>query len=202
MSEICDKNRTDFPEVTRRIRKYSLTYELLAGKENFDYFVDKLYMPYITRRHGDEALIEDMNRLRELSPAPFLLAVRENGVIVAESLIRKSGEILYFMRLGLLDGNEEYLRHGTIGALYYFSILEGQKLGCRYLDVGGTRPFFTDGLTKYKLRLGAEFVDDYSPSIEHLWLGINENSSEANGFMTRNPFLSLDKEFRLQKNFI
>jgi hypothetical protein len=202
LSEICDKNRSDFPNVTRRIRKYNLTCEILKGKENFDYFVDKLYMPYITRRHGDEALIEDMNRLWELSPAPFIMAVKENGVIVAESLIRKSGEILYFMRLGLLNGDEEYLRHGAIGALYYFGIIEGQKMGCRFFDVGGTRPFFTDGLTKYKLGLGAEFVDDYSPSKEHLWLGINENSPGAKEFVKRNPFMSLNKEFRLQKNFI
>ncbi len=45
-----------------------------------------------------------------------------------------------------------------IGAIYYFGILEGQKTGCKYLNVGGTQPFLSDGLTRFKLGLGAEFI--------------------------------------------
>lgn len=104
------------------------------------------------------------------------------------------------MRLGLLDGNEEYLRHGVVGALYYFGILEGQKMGCRYFSVGGTRPFLTDGLTKYKIGLGAEFVSDHSLTREYLWFGMNENSSGAKEFIHNNPFVHLHKDQRLIKH--
>jgi hypothetical protein len=199
ISEIFNRNTTDFPNVIRRIRKYNLTFEIFNDRESFNYFVDNLYLPYMIKRHGDEALIEDLNNIWESSPSPFLMAIREDGIIVAESIMRKSGDILYFRQLGLLDGNEEYLRHGVIGALYYFGILEGQKMECRYFDVGGTRPFLTDGLTKYKMGLGAEFVSDYSSRKEYLWFGVKEQSAEANKFMKNNPFLYLNKDYGLNK---
>jgi lipid II:glycine glycyltransferase (peptidoglycan interpeptide bridge formation enzyme) len=87
----------------------------------------------------------------------------------------------------------------VIGALYYFSILEGQKMRCRYVDLGGTRPFLTDGLTKYKLGLGAEFVPILSPLKEYIWFGVNEKSEAAMEFLSKNPFMYVNKEFRLVK---
>ena len=195
MSEICKDSVTDFSNVTRRIRKYNLTYEILTDIESFNYFNDKIYVPFITKRHREEAWIDDLTKIWKLSPAPVLMAIREDGVIVGGSLIRKSGDSLSLMRLGLLDGNEEYLHHGVIGALYYFGILEGKKMGCQYFDVGGTRPFLTDGLTKYKMGLGAEFVSDLSPGKEYLWLGINEGSSAAQEFM--HSVMHINKEYKL-----
>lgn len=200
MSEICRKNVSDFSDVARLIRKYNLTCEIFTDRESFNYFNQKMYIPYITKRHGNEALIEDLNILWDSSLSPYLLNIKENGVIVGASLIRKSGDILYLMRLGLLDGNEEYLRHGVIGAMYYFSIIEGQKMGCQYLNIGMTRPFLTNGLTKYKLGLSAEFVSDYSPHKEYLWFGVNKQSTAAMEFINSNPFMHLDKNNELVKN--
>jgi hypothetical protein len=197
MSEICHRSVSDFSDVTRKIRKYNLTYEILTDKESFNHFNDKFYLPYITKRHGKEAWIEDLSIIWESSPTPLLIAIKEDGVIVGESLIRKSGESLYLLRLGLLDGNGEFRRHGVIGAIYYFALLEGQNMGCRYLDVGGTRPFLTDGLTKFKIGLGAEFVSEFSPSKEYLWLGVNEHSNVAMEFMRKNPVMHIKKDFSL-----
>jgi hypothetical protein len=197
ISEICKRSVSDFPDIIRLIRKYNLTYELLTDNESFQYFNERIYLPYITKRHGDEALIEDLNRIWNSVPSPWLLAIKEEEVIVGAALIRKSGDCIYLLRLGLIDGNEEYRRHGVIGALYYFCILEGQKMGCRYLDIGGTRPFLTNGLTKYKLGLGGEFVSDFSTTNEYLWLGVNEYSSGAREFFSKNPFMHLSKEHTL-----
>jgi hypothetical protein len=183
----------------RRIRKYNLTPEILTDKEEFDFFNDRLYTPYITKRHGEAAYIDDLSLIWKSSPSPLLMVIKEDGIIVGGALIKKSGELFHLMRLGLLDGNEEYRRHGVIGALYYFSILEGQKMGCRYVDLGGTRPFLTDGLTKYKLGLGAEFVPILSPLKEYIWFGVNEHSEAAMEFLSKNPFMYVNKEFRLAK---
>ena len=94
----------------------------------------------------------------------------------------------------------EYRRHGVIGALYYFGILEGQNLGCQYLDVGGTRPFLTDGLTKYKIGLGAEFMSHLSPKNKYLWIGVNEHSNAAVEFMRRNPVIHINKDYSLARS--
>jgi hypothetical protein len=198
--EICHRRESDFSDLKRRIRKYNLTYEMISEKENINYFYDKFYLPYITKRHGDEAWIEDLKIIRELSSSPLLLLIKEDGVIVGASLLRKSGESLYLMRLGLLDGNQLYRQHGVIGAIYYYSILEGQNMGCRYLDLGGTRPFLTDGLTKFKLGLGAEFAPILSQGKEYLWLGVNKHSIVAEEFMKRNPVMHFDNDFSLTRS--
>jgi hypothetical protein len=86
--------------------------------------------------------------------------------------------------------------------MYYFSIIEGQKMNCRYLDVGGTRPFLTDGLTKYKMGLGAEFLSEPSTWKEYLWFGMNENSTFAKEFVRNNSFLYLNNDRKLVKHGI
>ena len=200
ISEICQRRVSDFPDVLRKIRKYELTYEVLKEKENYDQFYNNFYLPYITKRHGEEAWIEDLNLMWSSSPSPFLIAIKEGGVIVAEAIVKKSEDCLFLLRLGLLDGIEEYRNHGVIGAIYYFSIVEAQKLGCRDLDVGGTRPFLTNGLTKFKFGLGAEIVSNHSFKKNYLWLGVNEHSSAAKEFLGSNPFMHLNKDLGLSKS--
>jgi lipid II:glycine glycyltransferase (peptidoglycan interpeptide bridge formation enzyme) len=184
----------------RRIRKYNLTYEILTKQEDFEFFKEKIYIPYISKRYGEEALIDDLEKFWKTSPSPVIMAVKEQGVIVGASLIRKSEESLFLIRLGLLDGNDEYRLHGVIGALYYFGIVEGQKTGCRFFDLGGTRPFLTDGLTKFKIGLGAEFVNELSPQKEYLWMGMNKESEQVKSLFADNPFMHVNKDFMLIKN--
>lgn len=194
MSDICKHSASDFSDVARLTRKYGLTYEILTQKESFTYFIDRFYKPYITKRHGKEALIEDLNKSVKSIPDPMLLAIKEKGSMVAGSLVKQSGDVFYLINLGLLDGNEGYLRHGVIGAIYYFGIIEGKKRECRYMDIGGTHPFLSDRLTEYKIGLGAEFISDHSSWKEYLWLGINERSSAAKEFIGNNKFMCLNKE--------
>jgi hypothetical protein len=200
MSEIYHSRESHYSGIIRRIRKFNLTYEILTDKESYDNFVNNFYLPYITSRYGEEALIEDLNIYMNLKPAPVLIAIKECEVMVGAAVMRKSGESLDLMRLGLLDGKEEYRLHGVIGAIYYFSILEGQKMGCRYMDVSGTRPFLTDGLTKFKIGLGAEFAPNHSQGKEYLWMGVNEHSIVAEEFMRRNPVIYINKDFSFDKS--
>jgi hypothetical protein len=180
--------------------KYNLTYEMITDQISMNYFNDRFYLPFITKRHGAEAWIEDLSTIWKSSPTPILIGIRENGLIAGACIIRKSEDSLYLLRLGLLDGKEEYRRHGVIGAIYYFSLIEGKNMGCRYMDVGGTRPFLTDGLTKFKIGLGAEFISRQSPTKEYLWFQINEHSVVAKEFIRRNPFMHVDKDFNLVKS--
>ena len=200
ISEICNRHVSDFSDVLRKIRKYKLTYEVLKEKENFEHFYNNFYLPYITKRHGEEAWIEDLNVMWSSSPSPFLIAIKEDGVIVAEAIVKKSEESLFLLRLGVLDGIEEYRNHGVIGAIYYFGILEAQKMGCHDLDVGGTRPFLTNGLTKFKFGLGAEIVSNHSFKKNYLWLGVNEHSIAAKEFLGSNPFMHLNKDLGLSRS--
>jgi hypothetical protein len=103
-------------------------------------------LPYLIKRHGDEALVEDLSDFWKPFPSPSLMVIKENGIIIAGSIVRKSDDLFYLMRLGLLNGNDEYKRHGAIGAMYYFSILERSEdelsvSGCgRHTTISKQRP--------------------------------------------------------------
>jgi hypothetical protein len=195
ISQISKESAADFSDIKRRIRKFSQTYEILTDQESLNYFNDKFYIPYISKRHGEEAWIDDLHEIWKAAVSPMILFIKENDVIVGASLNIKTEDSFCIKRLGLLDGNEEYLKHGVVGALYYFGILEANKMKCKYFDLGGTRPFLSDGLTKFKMGLGGEFVTDLSPSKEYLWLGINNDSSVTKEFMPN--VMHVTKDYKL-----
>jgi hypothetical protein len=195
LNELCRHSVSHFSDVTRLIRKYNLTYEICTDNESFHFFHFKMYLPYVTNRHRGEAWIEDLNSLLKSTPPPELMIIKENGMIVGGVVISKTGDSILLLRLGLLDGNEEYRKHGVIGAIYYFGILEGKKMALKYVDVGGSRPFLSDNLTRFKIGLGAEFVTNLSPTKEYLWLGVNPDSSAAMEFMQN--VMHVDKDFNL-----
>jgi hypothetical protein len=125
------------------------------------------------------------------------MCIKENGMTVGMSLFSTSGEQLFLLRVGLLTGNNEYRQHGVLGASYYFSIIEGQKMGCKIIDLGGSRPFLTDGVTCFKVGLGAEFESNSSNQDELIWFSINKDSAAATEFIKNNPFMFLTKNFKL-----
>jgi hypothetical protein len=196
-SDIFNKSKTDFRDVIRRIRKYDLTYEISTDKKMFDFFNEKFYLPYMKNRHRDEAFIEDLDTMWKSYEHPRIMVVKEKGNIAGMTFMRVTEKILYLKRTGLIDGNEDYLSHGVIGAAYYFGILEGLKMGCKYVDLGGSRPFLNDGLTRHKKGIGGEFEVNLDPSKEYLWFGVNEKSPAAKEYLSRNPFMHLTKDFKL-----
>jgi hypothetical protein len=196
-SEIFNKSKTDFRDIIRRIRKYDLTYEISADKKIFDFFNERFYLPYMKNRHGDEAFIEDLDSMWKSYKHPLIMVVKEKGEIAGMAFLRVTDKILHLKRTGLIDGSQEYLSHGVIGAVYYFGILEGLKLGCKYVDLGGSRPFLRDGLTRHKLGIGGEFEQKLDSSKEYLWFGVNKKSLAAADYLKRNPFMHLSKDFTL-----
>lgn len=200
--EIISRRISDFPDVIRKIRKYDLTPEILKDQASFTDFNYRFYQPYMSKRHGEEAWIEDLNSIWKSTAEPFIVAIKEKNNIVGMSLVFKSGDTFSLSRLGLLEGKDVYRRHGVIGALYYFAMLEAKKMGCRYFDLGGTRPFLSDGLTKFKKGLGAEFnTYDGVRNEVYLWLGINEKSEKAKEFLRKNPFIHITNDYKVVTNY-
>lgn len=197
--EIFNKSKTNFRDIIRRIRKYELTYEISPEKEMFDLFHERFYRPYMKNRYGEEAFIEDLDTMWKSYENPLMLVVKEKGDVVGMSFLRVTKDVLFLKRAGLINGNDEFRCHGVIGAIYYFGILEGLKMGCKYVDLGGSRPFLTDGLTVHKMGIGGEFELNLDPSKEYLWFGVNEKSQAAQEYLHRNPFMHLSKDFRLIK---
>ena len=195
LEEIINHNR--YKIILKKIRNHNLTYDIVSDYDSFKDFNGHFYLPFISKRHGNEAFIEDLNSLWNTSPAPMIMCIKENGITVGMSLFRISGEHLFLLRVGLLNGNVEYRQHGVLGAAYYFAIIEGQKMGCKSIDMGGSRPFLTDGVTCFKIGLGAWFESNSNNQDEFLWFSMNEESTAATEFVKNNPFMFFTKDFKL-----
>ena len=200
MSEIRHPSVSHFADIERLIRKHELSLEMSSRTEDVQQFYEEMYLPYMTTRHKDEALIEPLNSFFDPSKDFFVLFIKEKGQRVAAGLIERQADYVHLKRLGVTDGNEQHMRHGAVGAIYYFLYLEAQRLGCTYIDVGGSRPFLTDGLTRYKLGLHAQFHSDHSTWREYLWMGVNPGSARAQAFIRDNPFVYLDNHDRFVRS--
>jgi hypothetical protein len=191
MSELRQPSVSHFADIERLIRKHALGFETSTATEDVNQFYQEMYLPYTRTRHKDEALIESLGSIFDPGKDFFMLFIREKGQRVAAGLIERHASHVHLKRLGVKDGHEQYMRHGAVGAIYYFLYLEAQRLGCRYIDIGGSRPFLTDGLTRHKLGLHAQFHSDHSTWREYLWMGIDPNSARGQGFIRDNPFVYL-----------
>jgi hypothetical protein len=199
MEELRRRGVSDFANVERYIRKYGLTCRLTADRRELEQFYGKMYLPYLAARHGDEALMETMPELLDHKADLVLLLVLEEGEPISGVLMERCDGYLNMFRLGIARGDASLISHGAIGALYYFAVIEGQQTGCRYLDVGGTRPFLTDGITQSKLRHSARFSPHYSAFSENLWFG-HAPTPPAEAFVENNPYLYWSSDFRLLRS--
>lgn len=163
-------------EITRAIKKYSLKYEIREGIESFDLFYHKMYKPYLLKRHGIAADIAEYKHFShkfQTENCVLFFIIRENEPIASAFIeIKKNGYRL--SALGIKDGNKELLKMGVIGALYYFVMLYYYNKGAGYLFAGNSMSVVFDGVTEYKLHLGAKpYLDDLDDRSKYYFMPMN-----------------------------
>ena len=144
--------------IIKRIKKYSLGYEIRTGIEAFDLFYHTMHKPYILKRHGLSADLPDYKHFhRKWFNTQWVLffLTRENEPVAAKFIGLKQGRYrLIFM--GIKDGSDEIVKMGAIGALSYFSMLYFYEKGIKSVLAGLSMPIVFDGVTQSKLLIGAQ----------------------------------------------
>ena len=189
---------SDFSDVVRLIRKYHWDYVVKVDRQAYDAFYFRMYLPYLKSKHNDKAIIISYRQFRQLCDSAFLLLVQRNNVPLAGVLVQYDQKRIVLSKLGIIDGEQEYVKEGVIGALYYFSVLESQKRGYGKLDIGGGRPFLKDGLTRYKMGLGGELDFDCNLFQDYLCLTWRAESEYAKEFLKDNPMICLGSDGKLK----
>jgi hypothetical protein len=178
-------------DVTRRIRKNELKFEFRNSTEDFAFFYKRMYLPYIAKRHGESAIILDykyfLNKFKNReSQLSFIL---KDGNPVAGSYIEYIGDRLRMGGLGVLDGRDDIIRMGVIGAVYYYKILECYNKGIKSINIGGTSPLLADGLTRYKLSMGAKAENIRYFDDDTIWFLPLRDSLAMRSILKSNPFV-------------
>ena len=191
-------------ELMRRIRKYSLSFERRNTDEDFKFFHQRMYVPYICHRHKESAVICDYKFFLGIyrKKGSQLGFVVKDGEPVAGSFTEMRGDKLRISSSGILDGREDIMRMGVNGAIYYFVVLDSLNKGMESISIGGSSPVLTDGLTRYKLTLGAKAEDLQYFYSQYLWLMPLKDSQAVRNFLKSNPFVHRIKDSLYRSIFI
>jgi|GEM_PF-1843514 len=193
VNELFSRQRSD---IERRIRKNGLSFEMTKDLQYFEDFYHEMHVPYVTKRYTDTAGINSFELFHKMIPRSEMLLIKKDGKTIAGLWVEFKDGKAHMRKLGIVDSNMEYVRFGAIGALYYFCAQELKKRGYNIMDIGGTRPFFNDGLTRYKRSLGARLSkkNNLCSCVKFMVL---QNTPGVSGFLTHNPFLFKNKRKKI-----
>lgn len=150
-------------EILRRIRKHGIVHEFSDTREDLDEFYYRMYKPLMMLRHRETA---------ELAPYDYfyrkfqdkqleLMFLTRDGKRVAGLVVDHRDGLKRILAFGVLEGKDEILKWGVHAAAYYYTLLRCREQGHSQILCGSSMPVVFDGVTQFKLRLGAKpYLED------------------------------------------
>lgn len=176
-------------ETSRILRKYRYRCELSCKARDYEHFYEHLYLPYIAQRFGSSAhTVERPVFLRECHRGILLRLFREERLRGA-ALLRPVGRTMAVVWSALDTGAGNAAPRGATDALDYFSLLFAHKAGCKWLDLGPSRPDLRDGILRYKAKWGAEIVPGLAPQ-PTIAVACKSGPRKPYEFLLRHAFLT------------
>jgi Acetyltransferase (GNAT) domain len=178
--------RSSIKRILRTIRQQSFEYEVTRDPEKFDYFYQKMYVPYIKKRYGDSAFLSPREKLKAKFDSGELILVRKQNEYVSGVLLVYEGDVARMPSLGVRDGEWELVVDGALVALYEFILQHLEQRGCRRVDLGESRTFLNDGVLRSKRKYGHTLS---SASIHKFLIRVLSDTNAARAFLQNNPFI-------------
>ena len=177
----------------RRIRNSSFNLDISRDLFAFDDFYYNMYKPYLSQRHKGYAVIESYDKLKEVfvNSGEILFAKMGSKRIAGHMISYQEGNAIAF-KMGVLNGEHQWVKDGVISFLYYHSLKHCTNKGYTKLDLGGSRPFFSDGVLRYKLNNWNMKIKNYSKR-NYFIIKPLKCSVDTKLFLLRNPFISIKK---------
>ena len=156
--------------------------------DQFDLFYDMYYLPFVRRRHGRGAIVHPREILRR--------RLRRGGI----SWVELGGETLFAAIFEIADGTLRELVSGTLHGRYdaavrraqYASRAEHMRLarqaGVRWLNMGGGRPWLSDGMMAFKRAWGGELVER-PDRLRSLLVGWRRRTPAVAAFLAASPLV-------------
>jgi hypothetical protein len=110
-----------------------------------------MYVPHTKTRHGDRAVVaEHDGYLKELFNQGGLLLVTQYDRPVAGGVRYIANDTCFSVEHGILEADNELLKHGVNMLLDWYTILWAAEQGARQLNMGGSNPWSSNGIFNYK----------------------------------------------------
>ncbi|MFC1645689.1 hypothetical protein ACFL2Y_00725 [Candidatus Omnitrophota bacterium] len=179
-----------YRQIQRNIQENELDFEVTCNPASFKEYYYDMYLPHMKKRYRDTAVIDSFSHLEPGFSHSEVFFIKQKGVALGGTMLKycKGGKVLCCL-FAVKDGDPKYLELGVMGANYYFPILAMQKKGYKQIIIGGCRPFFRDGLTRYKISLGGEIIPHFKTMKACIGLVPLKNSPALKNFLVQNPFV-------------
>ena len=152
-------NHPNFRVIRRKLnrtrRRVDFKSYFTREKSDFDLYYHRMYLPYITKRHGKAATISSYDGTLENFNRGGLVMIREGQKTVAGMLIVLKDQICFYLETGILDGDEDLIRK-DIHTFNLWSVAEwANQQGSRRLNMGAASAWRSNGVFNYKRNWGA-----------------------------------------------
>jgi hypothetical protein len=135
----------------RRVRIKQFESHFSRDDADFDLFYERYYQPYMQMRHQARAEVVPRWRLRALFKQGMMIHwITKGGEKLAGTIVQVDGRRFLSLVNGLRDGDQTLLKDGALSSQYVHAIMEGRRLGCTELYMGGSQPTLHDGVFRYK----------------------------------------------------
>lgn len=142
-------------------REAGCQWRFSRSRSDFDFFYERLYLPFVRSRHGEHA---------HIAPYPFqwdmwikgagggLVLVTQRDKIVAGAVSLVVDGICYGIELGVRDADETLLKQGIIGYIFWSMAEWGKAQGAKFYNMGGTAGWRSNGAFRWKSKWGARVI--------------------------------------------
>ena len=177
-------------EISRCIRKYHYTYDLVDTKEQFKYFYHRFYAPFIRSRFSNESVVVSEAFFLSQCRLGLILRLLRDGQPVAGAVLQLEKAQLSSVWVGFATTNVAKSGTGWSDVLDYFTIDYAFSKGYRTIDFGPSRPLLDDGVFRYKRKWGTSVHTSKLPTGDILFHSVKLNTPvrsvmENNFWITR-----------------
>jgi hypothetical protein len=132
-----------------------LGYRFSHDAADFDRFYREMYLPFVSRRHGQLASISTYEALRAQFERGGLLLITHGPEDVAGSVCYLQDGMLYAVEEGIVNGDPELLRIGINAFLYWCSFRWALEHKAHRFSLGASYATAADGAFNFKSHWGA-----------------------------------------------
>lgn len=135
------------------------SYRFSQSSEDYQHFYKEMYLPTVTRRHGDRAIVADQDGwLEDLFRQGGVLLVTEHDQPVAGVVVYRINDTGYSVEGGLLGSDGRLLKLGVNVLLDWYTIVWALEHGASKCDLATSRACLSDGIFYYKSSWGSQIT--------------------------------------------
>jgi len=179
----------------RLIRKYGYQFKVSHSDQDFEMFHRDMYLPTMDIRHGELAVSMSKHEVYQYFRRGLLFLLERDGKYVSGSIGYVDQDVVRFILVGVMNGDQQLMKEGVVGALNYLRLQWVNQSGYKSVDFGWYRPFMKSMFLN-KRKWGTT-VDLPSSQKGRLWIKLQRHTPAVSQFIQEAPCIVIDKQHRL-----